>query len=168
LEQGCWPGDILFYDNPPNLSTHLIVDGEHLEDPGEGVYFYHVAIALDANDKAEADGKCVEINPIDYGKFIAFRPPLSRAQIRWGLFALRELVGERYDWWMIADDALRFITHNVIHLPASFILSSERHRKICNTLAAAYLEAAGWGLSELPRSPEDLYNALRYWPVRTD
>lgn len=162
----CKPGDLLFYSRTPNLSTRLIEYGERMEDPGQSVYVYHVAIALGAYDKLEADGHSVAINPIDYGKFEACRPPMSPARINRGLAKVCTYVGQRYDWPLIVDDGLRYATHNVIHLPVAYIRSQERHEKICSTLVAKYFAACPWGAA-LGRnaSPQDIYEVVKDYPV---
>ena len=104
----CEAGDILLYGTPPNFDTHLILDGERMEDPGEDRYFFHVAIALDANRNIEAQGKTVAIDQLDYGKLAVFRPPIRAPRMKTGIEAVRECVGQRYDWLAIINDALSY------------------------------------------------------------
>jgi|GEM_PF-5092489 len=162
----CYPGDILMYDKPPNFSTHLIVDGEHLEDPGQSIYFYHVAVALDAKAKIEANEHKVAIADIDYGNFLVFRPPISAVDVFKGLDAVKKLEGQGYDYLMILDDTLRFATENLVHLPDDWVADAETHRKICNTVVYYYLKAAGHPIPTMPRSPEDVYIWVKDWLVQ--
>ncbi|WDL97791.1 hypothetical protein [Alicyclobacillus sp. ALC3] len=156
----------MLYHKPPNLSTRLIEFGEKLEDPGHAQYFYHVALALGPYYKIEADGKTVAINPIDYGKFEGFRPPIPPKQRDAALAQVHKLVGEPYDWWLIIDDALKYGTCGVVHLPVRFIKSEERHAKICSSFLRKYFEDAEWGPRErITVSPEDIYLAVKAWPV---
>ncbi|MCL6442088.1 MAG: hypothetical protein K6T83_01255 [Alicyclobacillus sp.] len=166
MSDWCKPGDILLYPHPPNLSTRLIELGERLEDGKQPIEFYHVALALGPYDKLEADGKRVEVNPIDYGKFIAYRPPIPKDRRDKALAEMRKYIGQPYDWWLILDDALRYLTRGVVHLPVRFISSQERRKKVCSSLVARYLAAAEWGPKLGPNSsPEDLWLAVREYPV---
>lgn len=160
------PGDILMYRHAPNFDTKLIQFGEELEDGCEQDEYYHCAIALNPNTKIEAQGKSVAVDQIDYGNFDVFRPPLMADQISEGLSAVKECIGQRYDWVLIIDDALRYLTRNLIHLPVRYVKSEERKKKICSSLVALYLDAAGWKKDwSLSVSPEDVYLAVKDWRV---
>lgn len=161
------PGDILLYRDPPNFSTRLIIDGERMEDPDEHPYYYHVAIVLNTQLKIEAQGKNVAVARIDNGGvFDCFRAPIPRSNIDDGLDKIRKYVGQPYDWSAIVDDALRYLTCGIVHLPEKFVLSMERHRKICSTLVSDYFKAAQWGPKfGLGVSPQDIYDAVKDWPV---
>ncbi|MFB5192646.1 hypothetical protein [Alicyclobacillus fastidiosus] len=162
----CESGDILLYETPPNLDTRLILKGERMEDPGGARYFYHVAIALDANWKIEAQGKTVAITDIDYGRFAVFRPPIPPSRVKNGVAAVRDCVGQNYDWLAIMNDGLSYLTRGRIHLPKRWVESSERKRKICSSLVALYFNAAKWGPKfGLTVSPEDIYEAVKDWPA---
>ncbi|GMA64939.1 hypothetical protein NZD89_06025 [Alicyclobacillus fastidiosus] len=167
------PGDILLYRKSPSIGDDLIIEGESFEDGRQDREYYHVAIALDANNKIEAYGKSVAIHPIDYGNFDAFRPPIGSHRVKSALAVIRRCVGQGYDWWLIIDDAIRYLTKFIPkrlggpwHLPVSFIQSDERRGKVCSSLAVAYLNAALWG-PKLGRnaSPEDIYLAVKDFPI---
>lgn len=158
-------GDILLYGHAPNFETRMIQFGEILEDGIQDQEFYHVAIALNALNKIEANGKYVEINPIDYGKFSIFRPPIDQLNIKKGLDESCQLVGEPYDWLLIFDDVLRYLTHNFIHLPEKWINLQERHKKICSSLVAFYFRKAGWHDSKDQPNPEDIYLMVKNWRI---
>ncbi len=160
------PGDILLYRKSPSIADRLVEFGERLEDGAQDREYYHVAIALNANDKIEAYGKSVAIHPIDYGNFDAFRPPIAPRRIGIGLGTIRQYVGQAYDWWLIIDDALRYISRGVFHLPVSFIRSTERRGKVCSSLVVSYFKAAYWGPNLTSNaSPEDIWIAVKDYPV---
>ncbi|WP_436663535.1 hypothetical protein ACOALA_13405 [Alicyclobacillus acidoterrestris] len=162
----CEPGDILLYGRAPNLDTRLILKGERMEDPGEDKYFYHVAIALDANWKIEAQGKTVAITEIDYERCTVFRPPIPEWRVKLGLAAVMRCEGQKYDWLAIVNDGLSYLTHGLVHLPDTWIASVEHKRKICSSLVALYFKSAQWGPKFGWRvSPEDIYDAVQDWPV---
>lgn len=162
----CEPGDILMYRHGNTLDKRLIDFGERLEDGAQSPMYYHVAIALGPNLKIEAQGKSVAIDTIDYGNFDPYRPPLSAAQIHDGLTAVKKCVGQPYDWWLIINDALSYLTHGIVHLPTKWIESEERKSKICSSLAALYFKAAGLGVRwALSVSPEDIFLAVKEWPA---
>lgn len=167
------PGDILLYKKSPSILDKFIIDGEILEDGLHHREYYHVAIALDASNKIEAYGKSVRIDAIDYGNFDAFRPPISHPRIQTALSAVQKFVGQYYDWWLIVDDALRYMTRFIPrvlggpwHLPVSFIKDEERRGKVCSSLVVKYFTAAHWG-PKLGRnaSPEDIYLAVKDYLV---
>lgn len=161
-------GDILLYRDPPTWATRLIIDGEHMEDPREKRYYYHVAVVKNPRLKIEAQGKNVAVAPIDNGGvFDVFRPPVPHENIQEGLYAIEKYEGQAYDWAAIVDDGLRYLTHGIVHLPDKFIYSMERHRKICSTLVGDYLMATHWGpYFGIGTSPEDIYDAVKDYPVR--
>ncbi|GMA59661.1 hypothetical protein GCM10025859_01010 [Alicyclobacillus fastidiosus] len=162
----CETGDILLYSTPPNFDTCLVIEGERMEDPGESRYFFHVAIALDANRKIEARGKTVAIDQIDYGQFAVFRPPVPPSRIQAGIEAVRECIGQHYDWLAIINDGMSYLTRDLAHLPDKWVASSEHKRKICSSLVALYFKTASWGPKfGLTVSPEDIYEAVKEWPV---
>lgn len=162
----CRPGDILLYRKKRTLSTDAIELGEWLEDGAESREYYHVAIALDAYRKIEADGRSVAINLIDYGNFDAFRLPVNKSRRLWALSRIRNFVGQPYDWWLILDDGLRYLTRNKIHLPVHFIVDEERIKKICVSVARKYINYTKWP-NRLTRnaSPEDIWLLANKWPV---
>lgn len=160
------PGDILLYGKHSGPITHLIDWGEIIEDGKQSKEFYHVAIALNEYTKIEADGKNVAIKPIDYGNFDIYRPPIKKDNINKGLNATRKLIGQPYDWPLIIDDALRYLTKGHVHLPTKWINSLERHMKICSSVAAFYFKYTGWYQSKnWHPSPEDIYLMVKKWPV---
>lgn len=158
------------YRYAPNLDTRLIQLGELLED-GRPRPYYHTAIALDVNRKIEAQGKTVAITEIDYGNFEPFRPPLTRTQIEEGLSVVLADEGEPYDWPLIIDDGLRYLTHNLVHLPVGWITSEERRKKICSSLVVAYFKASGWRPAHPKKtlsrnsSPEDVGIYIQDYPA---
>lgn len=164
------PGDILlYYRDGGLLSDPLIKLGEVLEDGPQSVEYYHCAIALDAKTKIETNGfepVCVT-NIIYDGTFDVFRPPIDQKSRNEALQKVMELQGQHYDWLLILDDAFRFMTFNLIHLPENRINNSERRRKICSTLVAFYFESAKWGeLRKWPRpTPEDIWLEVQEFPV---
>jgi hypothetical protein len=161
-------GDILLYYKGGAWSAPLIDLGEILEDGWQKREYYHCAVALDAQQKIETDGYPVKVDNIQYdGSFDLFRPPIPAQDIRRGLDATRQLIGQKYDWLLIVDDALRFTSRGIIHLPRRWIESEERRRKICSSLVVYYLRAAGWhGVRRWPpATPEDLFLALKDYQV---
>jgi hypothetical protein len=161
-------GDILLYYEGGRRFAPFIEIGEILEDGRQPREYYHAAIALDSRHKIETDGFPVMITNIIYdGSFDVFRPPIPLPDIRRGLYATRQLIGQRYDWLLIIDDALRFLTRGVIHLPRKWVESEERRRKVCSSLVAYYLRAAGWREIQRwpPPTPEDLFLALKDYQV---
>lgn len=161
------PGDILLYRKNPSVFDRLIVEFEEKEHRKQKEYFYHVGIALDSWNTIEADGRYVEVNPIDYERAEIFRPPISQQSINYALNEIRKYIGQRYDWMLILDDALRYITRNLIHLPIGYIRSTERHAKVCSTLVRRYFFYAGWGLFYgVNESPEDIWLAIKDYEVK--
>lgn len=163
-------GDILLYRKGGHVSEALIDFGEELEDGIQAREYYHVAVACNSQLKIEANGfepVCIT-NIIDDGTFDVFRPQIPISRIRDGLYALRKLEGQKYDWWTIADEALRDLTFNLIHLPENFINDEERRRKICSTLVAFYFRKCEWGvLKRWPKpSPEDIYLLVKEYQVK--
>lgn len=159
-------GDILVYTENPDLVDQGIDFFERLEDGQQQTYAYHVAIALNANTQIAAY-KRVSIHPIGYdGKFMAYRPPITPRRRENGLEYVKSFNGQAYDYWLIFDDALRYSTRNLIHLPVSFVRSQERHAKVCSSLVAKYFQAAhfpgDWGFWT---SPEDVYLAIQNFRV---
>ncbi|EPZ47618.1 hypothetical protein [Alicyclobacillus acidoterrestris] len=160
------PGDILLYRNPPTFLTHLIDIGEYFEDGQRSPIYYHVAIALNDKEKIEANGNQVAIAPIDNGgTFDVYRPPILPRNIRDGLSYVKSLEGQRYDWLLIVDDALRYSTHNIVHLPVAMVKRSERYRKICSTVVAEYFRAAHYINLSGNVSPQDVYLAIADFEV---
>jgi hypothetical protein len=163
------PGDILLYRHfQQNVLAEVAIDiGEVLEDGPQPYEYYHVAIALGDAKKIESNTAKVEILPVDEAPYDAFRPPLSQNQIAVGLGALRNLVNQPYDWWLVADDTLRYLTDNVVHFGERFIQGMETKEKICSTLVSYYFLRAGFGLpKEWPKpSPEDIWLMVKDYPV---
>lgn len=158
-------GDILLYRHAPTITTRLIELGEVLEDGKQSHEYYHVAIALSSIRKIEANGNRVQIAPVNNGGiYDVYRPPLSSFQIHMGLAHVKAMEGQRYDWLLIVDDALRYLTHNLVHLPVRWVKRNERYMKICSTLAAEYLKAAKF-VSDVEftdnTSPEDIWLAVK-------
>lgn len=163
------PGNILLYDEVRTAGEALIDFGEILEDGPRANTFYHCAIALNGTRKLEADGKSIVDNPIVYdGAWRLFRPPISPAATLRALDADRKLVGEKYDDWLIIDDALRDATHNVLHLPGGFITYKELHEKVCSSYLLYHFRAAGSALADgftANVSPQDWYLRLQRYEV---
>ncbi|MCF8566926.1 hypothetical protein LLE49_19590 [Alicyclobacillus tolerans] len=164
------PGDILLYRKPfaayiPDIAIDL---GEMLEDGPQPKYFFHCAIALNANVKLEADGRRVAVHPIDYGKFEPYRPPIPRGRREKGLQYVETMEGQRYDWIVDIDDGLRYLTHNHVHLPVRWVQNIERHAKNCSDLVGAYFNKVMWGPKHfgLNTSPEDIWLAVKDYGVR--
>jgi len=166
-------GDLLLYYKSLNPVWIAIKVGEILEDGIQDREYFHCAVALDDKAELEADGIEVAVHPIIHdGSYDVFRPPLTEAQIEKGLSLINSYRGQKYDWWKIGDDALRFASGNAIHLPSGIVANEELHKKICNTPLAAYLWAAGFikGANEQEataflRSPEDGYLLLKGYQV---
>jgi hypothetical protein len=162
----CQSGDILLYRKSPTLFEQLVEDFEQFEDGRQRYQFYHCGIALDTWNTIEADGRRVNVNPIDYEKASIFRPPIQNPDINYALGKIRKFIGQRYDWMLILDDAIRYLTHNKIHLPAKYIRSTERHAKVCSTLVARYFYFAGWGaFYGFNESPEDIWLSVKDYEV---
>lgn len=163
----CQPGDVLLYRKDPSLFDRLVDEFEEAERPKQKKYFYHCGIALNQFETIEADGRYVEVNPIDYERAEIFRPPISQQSINYALSEIRRYIGQRYDWMLIIDDALRYLTRNLIHLPVGYIRSIERHAKVCSSLVAKYFFYSGWeqfyGVNE---SPEDIWLAVKDYEVK--
>jgi len=163
------PGDILLYDRVRTAVEALIDFGENLADGPQSDTFYHCAIALDSQNKLEADGKQIAQHPIVYdGSWRLFRPPISPAANARALAADQKLVGQKYDDWLIVDDGLRDATHNIIHLPGGFIASKELHGKVCSSFLLAHFRAAGSPLADgltANVSPQNWYPRLRRYEV---
>lgn len=163
----CQPGDILVYYRNPSVIDRGIQLAEEIEDGPQPRFYYHVAIALDANRKLEAYRR-VGIHPIEYNDtFDVFRPPIAHRRRDNALQFVRSFVGQRYDYILILDDALRYLTHGHVHLPVRYVKSLERHMKVCSSLLVRYLLKAMWG-PKLGRnaSPEDVYLAVKDYGVR--
>ncbi|WAH40635.1 hypothetical protein NZD89_20320 [Alicyclobacillus fastidiosus] len=160
------PGDILLYRSLRNRNTKLIKFFERCEDGPQVRGYYHVAIALDSQLKIESNGKRVTIEPINYGMFDVFRPSIPSQQRNAAINYLKGFYGQPYDWWLVTDDLLRYFTHNVIHLPVSFVQIEERNKKTCSSLVSQYFSVAKWGpaLSQNV-SPEDIYRYLKNYQV---
>lgn len=167
------PGDILLYrEFQSDIVAEFAIDvGEFLEHGPEPHEYYHVAIVEGDGRKIESNTEKVEILEIGEAPFDPFRPPLSNIQIKIGLNAIFSLVNQPYDWWLIADEALREITDNVIHFDEAFIHGKEMKEKICSTLVSYYFLRAGFqptnmgpGIWPKP-TPEDIWLAVKDYPV---
>lgn len=115
----------------------------------------------------------IAIHPIDYGKFDAFRPPIATSRRDWALAFVKTFEKQPYDWPLIFDDAIRYLTSWIPkwlggpwHLPVVYISNSERIKKICSSLVVRYFNKAKWGPRLTPNaSPEDIYIAVRNYAV---
>ncbi|GMA60073.1 hypothetical protein NZD89_10885 [Alicyclobacillus fastidiosus] len=161
-------GDILMFRRLQTLEVREIDWIERLKDGRQPYIYYHCSVVVDENTQIESDGKMVITNTIPSGGFDAFRPPILPENRQRGVEQVKKLVGQKYDWVLIVDDALRALTHNLLHLPIKFVAREERYRKICSTIVVAYLNAAGWnhGLTQ-NALPEDIYIVLRNYQVST-
>ncbi len=163
------PGDILLYRKLRNRKTETIKFIERLKNGPQVREYYHVAIALDKHSKIEANGKVVTMKPIDDEQCDVYRPPIPPQQRDSGIGYMKRLTGEPYDWWLVTDDVLRYITRDVIHLPVGFVQAEERHKKICTSLVVQYFAAAKWGPKLSPNvSPEDIYFLVKKYEIRAD
>jgi hypothetical protein len=169
LVPGIEPGDILLFRGGTTFLERGIYFFEQLEDGPQQALYHHAAVALNDREKIEALLRVEITSLVDTGHFDVFRPPVDRARRREALRALRSLQGQRYDYLLILDDALRYATRGVLHLPRRWVQSWERRRKICSSLVAWYLRRAGFKSRRLkrwpPPSPEDLYLALKHFQV---
>lgn len=172
----CQPGDILFYFKSPNLETRLIQIGEDLEEGETAIWPYHVAVALTAYVKVEANGKKTDIVPIDYGKFRLCRPPYDPAKINQALGWARTQAGRLYGWIGIADQALRDLSLGKLHLPRGLVQWSDSHWPYCSTLATDTAVRAGFneqmkklgkqGLRRWPpNSPADMWKVMKQFEI---
>lgn len=134
------PGDILLYRKLRNRNTELIKFFERRENGPQVRGYNHVAIALDNQSKIEANAKRITIEPINYGSFDVFKPPIPQRNT--AIDYLMGFVGQPYDWWLVTDDVLRYSTHNVIHLPVAFVQVEEQDKKTCSSLIAHYFSVA--------------------------
>lgn len=158
---------VLFYYGARNFFDEVIDFGEHIEDGPAKHYFYHLAVAENSTNKMEALSNGVQEDVIDYSRqFLLVNPPVDPARKSTALHRLRSLIGQQYDWWVIVDDALRILSkalfgRPVVHLPARFVKSQERHEKICVSLLRKYLNWAGSSI-RIPyyATVEDAYNML--------
>lgn len=161
-------GDILLFYANPTFEQELIELGERLEDGPQPRMYYHCAVATGERRKIEALSRVYETSISYDGSFDVFRPSIPLVNVRKGLRYLRGLLGERYDWLLIVDDGLRYLTQSIVHLPKRMVLNNERQRKICSSLVADYLDKAGFrcGLKTyaIP-SPQDLAIALQPYQV---
>lgn len=62
----------------------------------------------------------------------AFRPPIDQHHIDLGLSTVKKYVGHPYDWWVVIDDGLRYVSRYLIYLPVSFVQPEERKGKVCS------------------------------------
>ncbi len=169
-------GDVLGYYKATTTLEALIQFGERLEDGPHNREYYHVAVALDNFSKIEADGVKVAINPItsDNG-YAIFRLPVSQSKIDQALTKLRGLMGQRYDWVLIVDDGLRYLSKGItgrelLHLPAWFVRRKERTEKICVSVLRKYCNYLHYepiGNLDTWSSPEDWCLALEDCEVKS-
>ncbi|MFX4302959.1 hypothetical protein ACOJUR_12005 [Alicyclobacillus tolerans] len=161
------PGDILFYDRHPDWIDDLIITGERLEDGLHRIEAYHVAVALDSYQCVAALARGVSVTPIDYGVITICRPLSQNAQTHQALMWAESKVGTPYGWLGIVDQALRDVSHNLIHLPDALIEWSNQKWPYCSIFATDFLQRAGY--EELrdfpPPSPEDLWLELKQFRV---
>lgn len=160
-------GDILLYTDHPDWIDRGIQFFEELEDGKHKFMPYHVALALDSTTQIAAYRK-VEIVPIGYDgpDYLVYRPPISPRRREKGLELVKEFNGQSYDYLAIFDDALRYATRNLIHLPVSWIQSTERHMKVCSSLVADYFNEAMFpGDWTHHTSPLDVYLAVKDYRV---
>lgn len=162
-------GDILAYRDVHTLGEALIDVGELLQDGTQRDTYYHVAIALSPVQQIAAiAGKGVVVLPITTDDYSVFRPPIPLHNRVSALQAVKELEGERYDKWLIADDALRMLTAGHLHLPDSFLRSLERHEKICSSLVTYYFNKADFTPPlrlTYKSTPQDVTLSVRKWRV---
>jgi hypothetical protein len=143
MKKVCKRGDVILYKKPPTFLTSAEEFGEELEDGFGHPMYYHVAIALTDTRKIEANGMYVATAPIDYGPHIdCFRPPTPPADIERALQRVLICKGQGYDWWLIADDAIRYMSFQHFHLPIKFIECQELHHKVCSSLVEIYIPPA--------------------------
>lgn len=163
-------GDILMYyrpTKPHRLVERAIQLGEILEDGIQDREYYHVAIAVDAQTKVEANGVYVAKADIEKNRsFDLFRPPIAHHVRHQAMQTILTMEGQKYDWWLIFDDVLRYISFGLLRLPESFIAEREQTEKICSTLVGRYLRLAGYKhVDKRFPSPEDIYLAVKRYKV---
>lgn len=161
----CKEGDILLYYGDPNYIDRGIQWFEQIEDPGDDIYVYHVAIAVSAFEQIAADRR-VELRPITLERaFIVCRPDIPKGRVDVALGKLRaKMLGKVYGYMLIVDDALRDISRNRLHLPKWFMRLFRGPD--CSWLAALFWRFALWG-PKLGRnvSPQDILRIARPWQV---
>lgn len=160
-------GDILLYTDHPDWIDRGIQFFERLEDGKHKFMPYHTAVALNSTTQIAAYHK-VEIAPLGYDgpDFLVYRPPITPRRRERALEYVKTFNGEPYDYVAIVDDALRYSTHNLLHLPVRWVDSVERHAKVCSSLVADYFNEAifpgDWGPNT---SPLDIYLAVKDYRV---
>lgn len=163
-------GDVLLYKVPrghwyTKVFEGLIVDGEKLEDGKHKQEYYHIAVAISDKQKIEANGVDVAIDDIEYdGSFDSYTMPFSQEKIEEALEYIKGFQGEPYDWTLIVDDALRYLSDNILHLPLELVAEKEKYEKICSTFAVIYLIKLGLIKQEDIHkyySPEDDYLLIK-------
>lgn len=166
-------GDILLYYKPENILEGLVQVGEHLEDEDRfenkntKKTYYHVSIAIDDKFEVGTNGTKVHDKSIDYTQpRDVIRLLASENEIEIAMMYIESFIGQKYDWTLIIDDALRYLTRNLIHLPPSWIVEREKHEKICTTFVEKYLNKLGYTANKgYHESPEDIYFDFRKYLV---
>ena len=165
-------GDILAYHRVGTLGEIAIDFGEALQGGPQPEFFYHVSIATSPYSQLAAiAGKGVIEYPIVMSDpFAIYRPPIPTKDKIAALSEIERFKGERYDWLLIADDALRMLSRDFVHLPDALVRSEERTHKICSSLVVRYLRYAHFEPS-IPLSfhstPQDVAISLRKYRVNS-
>lgn len=167
-ESFCQAGDVLFYFDAPNVETRLIQFGESIEEHAPGPWPYHVAIALNATQKIEADGKETAINPIDYGKFVICRPPYDKRKLPKALAWSRRQEGKLYGWFGILDQILRILFRKKGLVPRWLVEWADKRWPYCSYLYQEFAPRAGFTDIPVwpPATPADCWIPLRKYTVR--
>jgi hypothetical protein len=162
-------GDILlYYEDRQGLKEEIMSNvvklGAILEDGIQDCEVYHCAIALDGDHKLEADGTVIAIHPINRNGeelFGVFRPKVDPKDRNEALQYVYTFIGQKYDWFLIADEGIVDLTGGAIHFPTQFMERKELHMKICSTLAAFFLKKANYKVDQINKKkfnePEDIY-----------
>lgn len=164
----CNPGDLLFYFRVDDVGEALIIAGEDLEEHSAGPWPWHVAIALDAWSKIEADGRTTAIHPIDYHNCVVCRPPYPNTQkLNKELGWARKQIGRLYGWIGVIDQGLRDISGGRLHLPRWFVTRVDKLMPFCSTLAQSVTWRSGWHavVAYPPPSPADVWKAAKRYAV---
>ncbi len=165
-------GDILAYHRVGTLDEIAIDFGEYLQDGPQREFVYHVSIAVSPYSQLAAiAGKGVIEYPIMMSDpFAVYRPPIPMKDKIAALNEVERFKGERYDWLLIADDALRMLSRDFVHLPDALVRSEERTHKICSSLVVRYLRYAHFKPSvplNFLSTPQDVAIALRKYRINS-
>lgn len=161
-------GDVLAYWRTSNFTEELIDAGEVLEDGPQEREYFHVALALNSTQKIESlTSTGVGLHKIIYdGSFDVFKVPMTDTKKNRALNAALSLVGERYNWWAVVDDGLRYLSGGKVHLPKKFIDWTERYTKECSGVLFFAFRKALWKPALRinaypPPSPQDVVDMLK-------